>query len=97
MSMCSPNSIPNWIQLLNGRLYWKYSFQIHSGEVFEYFNQLLLVSYLETRMVLNDSNDSNDTEDHNDNNDNNNFTNAPYDNSFDKILSPSKSSMHNKG
>ena len=48
-------------------------------------------------MVLNDSNDSNDTEDHNDNNDNNNFTNAPYDNSFDKILSPSKSSMHNNG
>ena len=49
-------------------------------------------------MVLNDSNDGN-TIDNNDDNydDNNDTTNAPYDNSFDKILSPSKSSMHNKG
>ena len=49
-------------------------------------------------MVLNDSNDGN-TIDNNDDNydDNNDTTNAPYDNSFDKILSPSKSSMHNNG
>ena len=45
-------------------------------------------------MVLNDSNDGN-TIDNND--DNYDTTNAPYDNSFDKILSPSKSSMHNNG
>ena len=52
-------------------------------------------------MVLYDTNESTkdnyDNNDKNDSNDNNDTTNAPYDNSFDKILSPSMSSMHNNG